>query len=489
MIKSLFAKLTLTLLLLFVALSALTISMTYFSAQLYQQEVMQKLNAQVAKHIVEETELLKDDRVNHPALRKLFKSLMVLNPNLEIYLLDHQGSILAFSAPAWKVVRMSVDTAPIQRSLTQHNLLPVKGDDPRNYEVNKVFSAYPVPFNNKANGYIYVILGGEAYDSVVKTIQSSHILTSSLIINACGLLVLFLLTILIFNKVTRRLKHLANTIHGFEHDPSHLPVLEQHRANGDEINQLNCAFHSMALKIHQQIDDLQSNDELRRKLVANVSHDLRTPLATLQGYIETLHIKGDSLSEEQRTQYLKTAIKHCHRLNKLVAELFELARLDAKETCIHKEAFNLAELIEDIIGKFELRARQGSIRLFSDYIATDIFVYADVAMIERVLENLLDNAFRHISSGGQIMIKTLEEGEHIIIKVSDTGCGIPASKLPLIFDRFYQLDQSRNAENQHSGLGLAIVKKIMELHNCMIQVSSVPQQETVFSFSLPVSHQ
>lgn len=489
MIKSLFAKLSLVLLLVFISLSILTVSITYFSSHLYQQEVMQKLNARIAEHIVKETELLKDDRVNHPALRQLFKSLMVLNPNIEIYLLDHEGGILAFSAPTWKVVRMSVDTAPIKRYLGQQSLLPVRGDDPRNYDRSKVFSAYPVPFNNKPDGYVYVILGGEIYESVVQTIQSSHILSLSLLIIVAGLVVLFLLSIFMFKKITRRIQQLVGKINDFERSPATMPVFEHPKINGDEINQLNQAFASMAFKTHQQIDELQTNDDLRRKLVANVSHDLRTPLATLQGYIETLLMKDDQLEPELRKQYLNTTIKHCHRLNKLVSELFELARLDAQETRVHIEAFNLAELIEDIIAKYDLRARQKSISLQADYFATDVFVMADVAMIERVLENLLDNAFRHVPPGGNIKITTNEVNEQIEIYVKDTGCGIPESELPLIFDRFYQLDQSRNTENQHSGLGLAIVKKIMELHNSIIQVSSIPQKETVFSFSLPVYHQ
>ena len=110
----------------------------------------------------------------------------------------------------------------------------------------------------------------------------------------------------------------------------------------------------MADKIHHQLDDLQTTDHLRRELVANVSHDLRTPLATLQGYIETLLIKESDLSQQQRNQYLQIAIKHCARLNKLVAELFELARLDASETKLKPEVFNLVELTEDIIQKFSL---------------------------------------------------------------------------------------------------------------------------------------
>lgn len=484
MFKSLFAKLTLALLIIFIILSLLTVSVTFFATNLYQQEVMQKLNQAVAEHIVKETELVIGDRVNDKVLRQLFHFLMVLNPSLEIYLLDHEGTILAFSAPPWKVVRMSVDMAPIQAYLHRRNIIPVRGDDPRSYDRSKVFSVYPVNFAEKPDGYLYVILGGEEYDSLVEHIQSSYILTNSLLIIGVGLLILFVTTVLVFKGLTKRLQQLAATVGDFENNPNRIPPLPRRR-DGDEIDRLYHAFSTLAHKIHQHIDELQTSDHLRRELVANVSHDLRTPLATLQGYIETLLIKENSLSATQRQNYLQTAIKHCHRLNKLVAELFELARLDARETKANKEAFNLAELVEDIMGKYSLRAQQKNITLDTDYVTTDIFVYADVALIERVLENLLDNAFRFVPGGGQIKIIIESHHEHIQVKVSDNGIGIPPAELPLIFDRFYQLDKTRHVESHNSGLGLAIVKKIIELHNSMIDVSSIPGQETIFSFKLP----
>ena len=487
MFKSLFAKLTLTLLLLFILLSILTISVTFFATDLYQQEVMQKLNGEVAKHIVKETDVLKNDQANHPALRKLFHSLMVLNPSLEIYLIDHAGNILAFSAPPWKVVRLSVDVEPIDRYLSGQTLIPVRGDDPRDFSRSKVFSAASVPFKNEPNGYLYVILGGEEYDSIVDRIKSSYILTSSLLITAMGLIVVFVVGIILFASLTRRLKKLSITVSEFEKSPQQPPVFPGFRRQGDEIDQLTAAFQTMALKIQHQLDDLKTTDQLRRELVANVSHDLRTPLATLQGYIETMLIKESDLTEQERRSYLQTAIKHCIRLNRLVAELFELARLDACETKPQKEVFNLAELIEDVIQKFTLPSKQKEIQLLAKYDSTTLFVYADISLIERVLENLLENSLRFVSDGGTITIALVEQDQHIQVQVCDNGAGIPGSELPLIFDRFYQLDKNRNIENGNSGLGLAIVKRILELHNSMIDVSSIPGQKTTFSFTLPAS--
>lgn len=298
------------------------------------------------------------------------------------------------------MVRFSVDIEPIKRFLSGRTILPLRGDDPRNLDHSKVFSATSVPFKNKPDGYLYVILGGEEYDSIVEKINNSYILSSSLLATALGLILVFFFGLILFASLTRRLKKLSVTVNSFENNPQQAPSFPAFHKQGDEIDQLTAAFQAMALKIHHQLNDLKSTDHLRRELVANVSHDLRTPLATLQGYIETLLIKEPTLTEGDRRSYLQTAIKHCTRLNKLVAELFELARLDAHETKPQQEVFNLAELIEDIIQKFLLSSKQKDIKLQAKYDSTALFVYADISLIERVLVNLLENLFRFVPTDG-----------------------------------------------------------------------------------------
>ncbi len=486
MFQTLFAKLTIRLLFVFMLIAVLTLSLTFVVTDLYQQEVMQKLNDQVAAHIVQETDIFEGGHVDYPKLRKLFHSLMVLNPNLEIYLLNHKGSILAFSAPPWKVVRLSVDLAPIRQYFSEQSNLPIRGDDPRDFSKKKVFSAARVALKNSPGGYMYVILGGEEYDSIVERIKGSYILGSSFIVLASGLFISFIVGALLFSRLTKRLKQLAVAVSEFEQYPQTVPLFPECDKKGDEIDRLTFAFQNMANRIHQQLDDLQTTDHLRRELIANVSHDLRTPLATLQGYIETLQIKEDDLDEQERRYYLHVAIKHCTRLNQLVTELFELARLDARETQLNPEVFNLVELTEDVVQKFSLSTGKKNIHLQVDYVSTELFVYADICLIERVLENLLGNSLRFVTAGGMIRIALHQRGQHIHVKVIDNGSGIPEAELPFIFDRFYHLDKNRHVESKHCGLGLAIVKKIIDLHESMIEVSSIPGQKTEFSFVLPV---
>ena len=247
------------------------------------------------------------------------------------------------------------------------------------------------------------------------------------------------------------------------------------------------AFQHMARQIQQQLTRLKETDALRRELVANVSHDLRTPLASLKGYIETLLLKDDSLSPEQRQQYLQIAFNNAERLNKLVSELFELAKLDAGELKLHKETFSLAELAHDVIQKFELRAQQQNIQLEVDIDADVPYVEADIGLIERVLDNLVDNALKNTPEGGAIRLALDSDGQLVTVQVADTGRGIAEDELPHIFQRFYKKPDSE-ASYTGAGLGLAIAQRIVELHGSELSVNSVLHQGTRFDFALPVQH-
>jgi signal transduction histidine kinase len=303
-----------------------------------------------------------------------------------------------------------------------------------------------------------------------------------------GLLFALVFGVVMFAGLTMRLKKLSRAVNYFKQQGEvNVSLMPLYREDGDEIDYLTATFLEMANKIHCQLDNLQTSDNLRRELVANVSHDLRTPLATLQGYIETLLLKEDSLSREQRREYIQIALKHCHRLNKLVMELFELAKLDAQETRPLMESFNLSELAYDITQKFSLAARKKKITLQVKVGKGLPFVVADISLIERVLENLIENALRHTPAGGVVSLDLYTDEKGIAVEVSDTGSGIPKAEIPYIFDRFHQLDKSRTSLDGGSGLGLAIVKRIVELHKGVIRVTSEVGKKTVFAFSLKES--
>jgi signal transduction histidine kinase len=462
---------------------------TMFSTDMYQQEVSQRLNRQLAEHIVAEKLLMHENRINQEALQDIFHMLMVINPSIEIYLLDVEGNILSFSAATGKVKRQRVDIGPIKNLLREDARIPVLGDDPRDPGGKKVFTVARIPEQGKLQGYLYVILGGETYDSVVQKLKASYILQLSAWMIFASLLFALVAGLVLFASLTGRLKRLANAMDAFRKGAKPAQIefsVQKRRQAADEIDRLGSTFTEMAARIEDQMEQLQQADALRRELIANVSHDLRTPLATLQGYIETLLLKEDCLGPEDRKGYLETAIRHCERLSKLVSELFELAKLDSYDLPVEREPFNLGELAQDVVQKFQLKASEKQITLSTEIEKNLPFVNADIGMIERVLENLIENAIHNTPPGGSIRLVLTPQKEDITIQVSDTGYGIPDEEQVHIFNRFYQLDKSRKSALGHSGLGLAITKKILELHGRSIEVASALDSGTTFTFQLPV---
>ena len=509
MFKTLYSKLVITLLVIVLTLAGIGFFALKYSSEMYQQEVTQKLNRSLAKNMIAEEPLLQNQTVNQIALDNLLHMLMVINPSIEIYLLDTKGLILSYSAPKEKIKRKTVDLNPVHDFMKSDTSNILMGDDPRSITRQKVFSAARIPAKGKLEGYLYIVLSGENYDNVVDQLKDSYILRYS----AISLVLMFTFVLIvglgIFALLTRRLKKLTSIIShysGNERNRLDSDVLDIESDNryptsnkDDEVEQLGVQFNNMADRLDDQILKLKSNDSQRRELIANVSHDLRTPLATLQGYIETLAIKNDA-SKEERKEYLDIAFSQSKRLSTLVDELFELAKLDSCESILYAEPFSLGELMYDVGQKFQLRAEEKNITLKVRCDDASTWVHADIGMIQRVLENLIENALRHTQMGGKITIGFTAKGNQVQVRVADNGDGIPEDELKHIFDRFYRVDKSRtnsheDAENvvsitklvgQSSGLGLAITKRIVELHGSTIKVQSVVNKGTEFSFPMQV---
>jgi two-component system, OmpR family, sensor kinase len=401
---------------------------------------------------------------------------MVVNPGIEVYLLDPNGNILAFSAPPGKVTRQKVSLVPLKSFLYKTNEFPILGDDPRDLKRKKVFSVAPIPLKGQLDGYLYVILGGEGFDSVVDVLQGSYILRLSIWAAAGGLLFALLTGLILFFRMTRRLQRLTADLETFRHgDFSEYPdLLSSFKGgSGDEIDRLEAIFSQMAQRIIQQIKELRQADALRRELVANITHDLRTPLTSLRGYLETLLLKEGELTSDEQRNYLTIAVKHSNQLGKLVSELFELAKLDSPDVHVHMEAFSICELIQDIARKFQLHAKEKKIRLQTNFVEDLPLVFADIGLIERVFENLIENAIRYTPENGYITITAVLKGESLMVQVSDTGSGICSEDLPHLFDRSCLLKRERPMDAEGAGLGLAITKRILELHGSDMKVHSV----------------
>jgi len=234
-------------------------------------------------------------------------------------------------------------------------------------------------------------------------------------------------------------------------------------------------------------DDLEAeNTYLRRDLIANVSHDLRTPLVAMRGYLEVLATRGEALGADQRAQYLGVAVRQSEHLARLIDELFELAKLNFRGVALAREAFPFDELTADVMQKFQLAAERQQVRLSVEAPEHLPFVEADLSLMERVLENLIGNALQHTPAGGRICVQLRDDGAALLVRVADTGRGIPLADLPFVFDRFYRGTQGHRGAAGGAGLGLAIAKRIVELHDGSIGVDSDGASGTCFHLRLPL---
>ena len=485
MMRSLHARLVAVLLGLLLFVGAILIAVTLYSTRLYEEEVVQRLNRSLAASLVAEDVLLVDGEVNEQALEHVFHTLMIINPNIEVYLLDLDGKVVQYSASPGRVVRDRVDIDVVKAFLEDGAELPILGDDPLHADRRKIFSASPIMVEDRYEGYLYVVLASEAHDSVVQRLRGSHILSLILSTTAAALIAAAIAGVVLFSNLTRRLRTLAGVMNDFRRSDFTKPVrLDARNVAGDEIDTLAETFTAMSDRIIQQIMTLKQTDELRRELVANVSHDLRTPLASLTGYIETLQLKEGSLSEKEREQYLAIARRQSERLGRLVEELFELARLESQDMEPELEPFPLPELVQDVVQGFRLDAERRNIDLGMERPDQVPLVSADIGLIQRALQNLIGNALNHTEAGGRVTVDIEPRGDKVAVRVADTGCGIPDSELEQIFNRFYQARTNGQPQPSAGGLGLAIVKRIVELHGSVVEAASTVGEGTEFTFSL-----
>jgi signal transduction histidine kinase len=480
-------RLTLIFALLMVVSCAISGWMQVRSSTQYSQAVIQRLSGNLAQHIADSNPLLGQNGLNAQSVQSLFGQLMAVNPSVEVYLLDKQGEIIGNAAPAGHLKRQKVSLQPLQALFNGANM-PVYGDDPRNPDAKKVFSAAPLKVNGQVEGYLYVVLLGEDYDAL--TSSALHNSAVSMALWTSGLMVLFSLVAggFAFYWVTRPIRRLTRQVS--ELDSGGIAAMQAYAAlpaessgGRDEVSRLQQAFRSMAQRIAEQWQALSQQDQQRREFIANISHDLRTPLTSLHGYLETLSVKSASLSDHDRQRYLEIALAQSRKVGRLAQELFELARLEYGVVKPQKEPFSLSELVQDVFQKFELAAEARQQRLLADIAPGIPLVFADVSMIERVLTNLLDNAIRHTPQSGEIEVRLWQQAGKVLVQVNDSGPGIPQE---LRADLFVRPSILSSARRHASGLGLMIVRRILLLHDSDIQLVERPQTGACFRFSIPL---
>jgi signal transduction histidine kinase len=253
----------------------------------------------------------------------------------------------------------------------------------------------------------------------------------------------------------------------------------------DEIAALAQAFNMMALELGTRAEELRAGDHARRQLLADMCHELSTPLTAIRGYVEMLLMNGVSFDSSARERYLRIIEQEAHRMQRRIADLLDLARLEAGGGILTIQLVSVAQLFRDVVAIHDTDCAKKQIALTTAAEPGAETVLGDPDRLEQVLQNLTANAIRHTPRGGRIELRAAARAGSLHITVTDTGEGIPTEHLPRVFDRFYKVNLARADRSSGSGLGLSIARAIVERHGGAISVTSRPG-ETMFDVELPL---
>lgn len=269
---------------------------------------------------------------------------------------------------------------------------------------------------------------------------------------------------------------------------------KEETVNPNEIskNQLS-PFYKIKEDLHQfvvlkerEITELKKMEAFRKEFIADVSHELKTPIFAAQGFVHTL-LDGAVKDKSVRNRFLKKAAKSLDGLDMLVQDLLTLSQIETGEIKMYFEDFDIKHLVSEVFDQFENKADKKSIQLeFGENTPEKVIVHGDWQRMNQVMTNLISNAVKYSGENCKVMVNFEREEDDYVVQVSDSGEGIPEEDVKRIFERFYRVDKSRSREKGGTGLGLAIVKHIMEGHNSKIEVNSVFGEGSTFIFRLPV---
>ncbi len=327
---------------------------------------------------------------------------------------------------------------------------------------------YGLVYTNDFYGYMIV---AENIDDISQT--NTSIIKTMLIASAVVLLMIFTIVGFWTYRMMKPLHQMALATKSFaQGDFSKRVDVDSE----DEIGQLSLSFNQMA-------DSLATSEGIRRNFVANVSHELKTPMTTIAGFING--ILDGTIPKEKEANYLKIVSNEIRRLSRLVESMLSLSRIDSGELKLRQESFNISSTIFNTILTFENNIESKKIDVRGLENIPDITVVGDPDMIHQVIYNLIENAVKFVNEGGYIEVKTLDTYEKCVVKITNSGAGIAENEIKHIFEKFYKTDKSRSIDKKGMGLGLYIVKTIIRLHGGDIFAKSVLNEYTTFEFYIP----
>lgn len=417
------------------------------------------------------------------SLKAAVQRLNELNPLVDAYLLKPDGELVYKFAVKNEQAEVAsrVRIEPILQFFEPESsrYTPLYGDDPDNPHRPAIFSAARLQLGG-APYILYAVVGGVRREYEYRLYSENYMARFYSFSSVCGVLVVVLFSSFIFVVLTRRVSRTVNTIRAFRDGDFSSRIGS---TAPDELGELARTFDQMADTIEQSVDDLEKRDAMRRELIATISHDLRGPLANIRAHLERVQDR-ESISDTARGS-LETVHRNTDQLGELLSQLFELAKLEAKEVTPQLEEHHLQPLFDDLVISYHLKGESLGVTVRYEVEPREVTVFADLTMLGRVLGNLVENALRFTSTGGEIVLRAEATNERVRLSVRDTGIGIAGEDLPKIFGKFYQAEDGKKRDVSSCGLGLSIVKRLVELQGAQIEVQSKKEIGTEFYFVLP----
>jgi signal transduction histidine kinase len=456
------------------ALSILFIVVTYMATTDYYQSSTQILNKEVAAHIAKFSSPYGPGGIDKRKADSVFYNAMIISPNVEVYFLDTTGKVLYYHA-ADSLIKVRQVPLENVRQYLKTPTTQITDVDPKDPDHPKIFSAAEVWNGKQMIGYIYVILVSKEYRNVADVVFRSK--AGGL---AIKVFIIVILTTLIFSLLyTSRLQGRFNRV---------IAVLNRFKDGDlnvrfdadtkDEFFPISEAFNKMASMLEANFNQQRELENDRRNFLVNISHDLRTPLAVARGYAETLLIqKGETSSLEGK--HLELVNSKIQMVEKLVLQLFELSKMESVNFVPVKEPFIFSEILQEVIAGAELQARQKNITIHCLNCEDPAYIKADAGMMERVVQNLLENAVKYTDLNGSISITLSQEKNQLLVGITNNGPQLPPELIEWINTEGDVLAK-RPAQ---TGLGMALVKQILKLHDFSI-AAGVMGDENYFLLKL-----
>ncbi len=317
--------------------------------------------------------------------------------------------------------------------------------------------------------------------SLVPEINVIALITTSLLSFSSGYLLIYVILEFLFFKEIRELYSALNKLK--EKDYSSIQS-ERQKKSPSPFSKINQEVLAYAALKQREIEELRKIQTFRQEFIADISHELKTPIFAAQGFVHTL-LDGAVKDKNVRMKFLKKAAKSLDGLDALVHDLLTISQMETGAITMHFEDFDIVQLVEEVIEQFEEKTEKKELSLkFAQKFKEPIIVHADHQRIYQVMLNLISNAIKYTKDKGDIEVDLSEEGKWVTMFVKDSGRGIPPEDIDRIFERFYRVEKSRSKEKGGTGLGLAIVKHILELHGSKVTVTSTVKKGSIFSFKL-----